>query len=348
MPLRSELLILLEDCKRQPESDALRFIVADWLEEHGTETDQFRAEWVRCQVNHASLPSDHPDRDEYGRRARWLQQRYHRAWLGPLTTWLVQWAGQRGLLEVTLSREHCLSQTLNGLAREECWTWVEGVHLNEMQEPTIERLAGSQLLHRVTQVRFVGSSLGPSSGLVIGKLPWLTNLVQLDLSQQPITTRGVEALLRVGQLHHLRHLHLPGTNLTTDAGALLAEATCAMQLESLTLWGNALMNQGVGGLTQAGGPSALTRLRRLDLRSNVIGNAGAIALAESPRLSQLQHLNLSDNAIGPEGALALAQSPHLRSLETLVLWGNPVGPTGVAVLHQRFGTRVHVSPMGQP
>jgi uncharacterized protein (TIGR02996 family) len=33
--MRSELVALLEACKRGPEDDAGRLVLADWLEEHG-------------------------------------------------------------------------------------------------------------------------------------------------------------------------------------------------------------------------------------------------------------------------------------------------------------------------
>jgi uncharacterized protein (TIGR02996 family) len=47
---RRELLALLEACKREPEEDAARLVLADWLEGHGDEADRRRGEFVRLHV----------------------------------------------------------------------------------------------------------------------------------------------------------------------------------------------------------------------------------------------------------------------------------------------------------
>src|SRR4051812_5114180 len=47
---RRELLSLLEACKREPEDDAARLVLADWLEEHGDQDDRQRGEFVRLNV----------------------------------------------------------------------------------------------------------------------------------------------------------------------------------------------------------------------------------------------------------------------------------------------------------
>ena len=53
-------------------------------------------------------------------------------------------------------------------------------------------------------------------------------------------------------------------------------------------------------------------LRRVDLRHNPLGEAGARALAGAPALAKLERLRLEFADVGRAGAQALAASPHLN------------------------------------
>jgi hypothetical protein len=68
----------------------------------------------------------------------------------------------------------------------------------------------------------------------------------------------------------------------------------------------------------------LERLGGLDLSKQKIGDAGAKALARSPRLGQLRWLGLHSCAIGLEGAEALCASTLLPNLLHVEFGGNPV------------------------
>ena len=103
-------------------------------------------------------------------------------------------------------------------------------------------------------------------------------------------------------------------------------------------------------------------LEELDLTKNLVGDAGARALAESPNLNRLRRLNLNENHIGEEGAEALAASSRLPALAELGLshnalytdeieewtdWnGTPVGsgpvPVRYAELVSRYGRRFKI------
>ena len=90
--------------------------------------------------------------------------------------------------------------------------------------------------------------------------------------------------------------------------------------------------------------AGLRKLRVLDLSSNHVGNAGAVALANSPHLGGLLELDLADAEVGDAGAVALAGSPHLDGLLRLNLRSRPPArPLGAAArraLRERFGRRV--------
>ena len=61
-----------------------------------------------------------------------------------------------------------------------------------------------------------------------------------------------------------------------------------------------------------------------------------------PRYRNLQTLDLCANGIGDAGALALAQSSHLKKLKVIELFGNEIGSRGSAALRKRFGAGLHL------
>jgi uncharacterized protein (TIGR02996 family) len=69
-----------------PEEDTPRLVLADWLEEHGDEHDQARAEFIRlqCQIARIVEPAPSPPTIQLLSRAEDLRNTHIRAWLGPL------------------------------------------------------------------------------------------------------------------------------------------------------------------------------------------------------------------------------------------------------------------------
>jgi uncharacterized protein (TIGR02996 family) len=74
----------------------------------------------------------------------------------------------------------------------------------------------------------------------------------------------------------------------------------------------------------------LGRFERVILDSNRIDDAGAVALAGSPRLSGLEHLNLRYNLFGDEGIRAFATSPNVATLRSLTMVGFSSSKGGAA------------------
>src|SRR5262245_59429136 len=66
-PPRNELLALLRAAKRQPDDDAPRLVLADWLQEHGDDEDRARAEYIRLDLRLARM-QDHIVEDEAVKR----------------------------------------------------------------------------------------------------------------------------------------------------------------------------------------------------------------------------------------------------------------------------------------
>ncbi len=83
----------------------------------------------------------------------------------------------------------------------------------------------------------------------------------------------------------------------------------------------------------------MRKLRRLELSTKSVGDAGATLIASSPAVSELTHLTM--NSAGIVGsARALVDSPHLRGLEHISLREHDFGEETTQLLVKRFGPMV--------
>lgn len=139
---------------------------------------------------------------------------------------------------------------------------------------------------------FTDPTLGAAGGAALATF---AALEQLDVSRQRIRDEGLATML--DKLPHLREL---------DARA--AEATMLTSLGQ-------------------GAP-----LLRLDLGLNQIGDAGAQAIAASPRAAAVESLSLDTCEISAAGIVALAAAPLWSTLRILDLSRNPVGVEGARAL----------------
>ncbi|MFO0844569.1 MAG: TIGR02996 domain-containing protein [Gemmataceae bacterium] len=338
---RGAVLALLADCKESPSEDGYRLILADWLEENGDPFDQARAELIRCQLSYERLPADDPSRDGQGRRARWLQQRHARDWLGPLSAWDPNGSSHRGLLVLTLTPAALRSKALQGLAGGEPWAWVEEVQVSHAGDHDVGRLADSPLLGTVCAVGFPRGQVGPAGAQALAGMPWLSRVARLDLSLNPVGDAGLLRLLRSPHLTRLGELTLANAGLPPEAGGALGRAGCTGRLRRLSLSGNHLGDLGIVGLTRHGPLGAARAPPAGQRRPRPRGGGGP----DKPS-RRLRYLDLRDNAVGPRGAAAAADSPHLSRLEALVLCSGRRRPTGPPGWSSGCGRRAHVSPVG--
>src|SRR4051794_7736257 len=74
----------LADIVEHPQDDTPRLVYADWLTEHGDETDRDRAEFIRvqCELAHADLSK--AKRKRLAAREKALLQTYEEEWLAGL------------------------------------------------------------------------------------------------------------------------------------------------------------------------------------------------------------------------------------------------------------------------
>ena len=77
----------------------------------------------------------------------------------------------------------------------------------------------------------------------------------------------------------------------------------------------------------------------IDLSGNPLGNAGAADVAADAGPA-VEVLDLTNTGMGDAGATALAGSPRLAGVQALYLANNPIGPRGREALVDRFGDAV--------
>jgi uncharacterized protein (TIGR02996 family) len=193
----------------------------------------------------------------------------------------------------------------------------------------IAALARAPQRGRLTHLNLRHNRFGPEHfrTLAAGKFPALE---VLHLGGNHLRPKGAQALARLPFLSHLRELDLTNCALG-DSGLKAVVSSSHFRCPALLDMGhNRIGRAGMRALLRA---LDLERLVVLEARSNSLDDKAVAELAGSPRLAGLLHLDISKNAkVGPAGAEALAASPHLKRLASLDLYGCPIGEVGARAL----------------
>src|SRR5262245_30989633 len=122
---RSELLGLLQAARQSPDDLSPRLVVADWLEEHGDESDRDRAEYIRL----CCVPSERRNQASYD-RAHELWQKHREAWLGPFQA-LSRWGCGcvDGFPSLRIRGRDLIGPKVAALRDSEDWAWVGQLHV---------------------------------------------------------------------------------------------------------------------------------------------------------------------------------------------------------------------------
>ena len=277
---RPELLALLDAIKDNPDEDTPRLVLADWLDEQGTELDAERAQFIRTDVAAAlekergiKIPLRRPaSSDQYGE-----PDERTRRWLGPAAD-LVQRSGfERGLPSVCIHGLRLLRPDVPGLIASEGFAFVQSVVLFEAGGARIEAMAARP------EFRFVPG-----------------------INAAPMYAFGVhfaEKFFGSPNLTGLRHVVFRGINPGAAGARVLAANPALSRLRKLSLHHNKLVDGAAAAL--AASPH-LTNLTYLNLSDNNIGDKGAEALAASKGLANLLELDLTLNSrLGAAGRAAV-------------------------------------------
>jgi uncharacterized protein (TIGR02996 family) len=356
---RPEVLAFLRAAKEQSEDDTPRLVLADWLEEHGSEADVARAALVRLQCERARLREGDPRADDLREQENTLWDRYEDAWLGPLLA--VCPGGEhyrefddRGLLHLSADGRKLLTRAGLALTATEQFAWVGGLDFQKLASGGCEKLIASPILDGLTAlsvrranvrgVDLIDLAQSPRLRLLrslrfdlvsapveqIASSPHLSRLRELSLPSANVHDGEVYYLAMSPHLNELRRLELRNNSLSPDAARALADCDGLPSLTELELGGDNILGP-EGARALASSPHR-TGLRYLGLWSTDLGDAGAGALTAYPNLSRLEVLDLQGNEIGDRGAIALAGAAHLASLRVLDLHNNRIALAGAEAL----------------
>src|SRR5262249_34394250 len=167
----------LSDILAHPEDDAPRLVYADWLEENGQPE---RAEFIRLQIDLASLPEHDPRRPELRARERALLPGQEAEWGRKLRLAPHQVGLGRGVVEgVYLGLDGLLAraQELFDLAPVREAVVVAGT----AEAHLLDSLARQPFLGRLTSLGLSYSALGPEEVRALARSPYLGGLRSLSL-----------------------------------------------------------------------------------------------------------------------------------------------------------------------
>ena len=99
-PPRPEVRVFLDEARDRPDDDVPRLVLADWLDDHGDDTDRARAEHLRIQCRLARPGQTEPG---LAARERQLEARHADDWLGPLADDR-EWAVEDGAVHLLQCR----------------------------------------------------------------------------------------------------------------------------------------------------------------------------------------------------------------------------------------------------
>lgn len=360
---RAELLALLAACKKDPDDDHARLVLADWLEEHGDADDRQRAAFVRLEIESDEARGRPAFPHLRGRiwdahAPRWAPFQTHLR----KSAWTV---ASRGLVAATSTGKSPAGPHARQWIGTEAWAWVERLDA-EPGKGDLPRLMGSPLLatlgtlalHRARDpalalagpalealrgLAFRDCSFGQAGLAPLFESPHAAGLRALDLGNTDLSPRDAAAL--AAGLPALAELALPPTfgfddplaHVLRDGGWRLRSLRCA----------HSVRRDGAGRIFDADPCAGLRRLvlapkgdldfaafcaarfwgtlESLDLAYFALAPANALRLSRvaAPRLRSLA---LSGMEMKPDALKILAAAPWMSSLGRLDLTGHPLGP----------------------
>lgn len=268
---------------------------------------------------------------------------------------LLSASGLEGLEALDLASNHLGPNGAMSLASSPAARRLRWLELgdNQIEDAGLAALLGSAQLSGLAGLGVSQNGLSASG---IGLLEHAgLQLDELDLSANPLESRGVAQLATALPHRRIRRLVLDRCGLIGDDAVLILRQGRS-SLTRLSLAGNRLAADGVGLMATAQeisalsalnlddtwkGPEAmqalvtspfLVNLTALSASSNAIGDSGMMELLRSSGLNAVQELSLQDNGIGAEGASALAASPLASRLRRLDLSFNRLGDSGIESL----------------
>jgi uncharacterized protein (TIGR02996 family) len=355
--MTSERESLLFAIAANPREDTPRLMYADWLDEHGNDSDHARAEFIRlqCELSH-TLPAPRfatsmdfqfeREREHLAltgktellpqlTRCRDLFHRHGQAWLAELPEDAEEVVFHRGfpttlklpLAQFVLHGEQFLNRCP-----------IELIHLSNFYDesalPAAPDFATMGTDERRNAIRTWldarreadrNADRMPGIRLVAG-CSHLSRVRGLDLSLNDLLPQHIAELLQSPNLPELQDFS-PGAS-TPQVAFAVANCPKLHLAERLSFWFGGIGLHGAGALANS---DNFRNLRDLELYANNLGDAGAQWLAGGS-FPSLERLGLGYNRIGTTGLHALSHAKGFPRLTNLDVRANGFGDPGCEIL----------------
>ncbi|QGJ70580.1 Hypothetical protein PBC10988_22770 [Planctomycetales bacterium 10988] len=357
---------LLSPIRENPDDDAPRLILADWLEEHPYPAYSAWGEFIRLQCASAKLENPSP---EILRRENDLLNEFQSVWfpcplqiLAPYTKRTLEEAS----LEIASSRWFSLKFQRGFI--EECLLKAKGEAISKLFEYADYSSSLDSLFTLSSQTWRAWWKVPCLAGIkrlsfrlfynpfdvlkTLADIPEARSLEAVDLANELRTETGpysvgYQVFQTIADSPYLNKLSL----LSIDPSLLadvhyrlkyIFDSTLLDKVKFLRFtpyrffeghlydtdieW---MMRHPRSGLIQG-----------LDVSDNALTNKGVFALCQSKHFNTVQYLDLSSNKFDSTAAEALITSPNFSHLKELNLTKNPLSPQAKSSLIQRFGKKV--------
>jgi uncharacterized protein (TIGR02996 family) len=322
----------LEAILAAPEDDALRLVYADWLEDRGGPGDAARAEFIRTQMELASLADDDPRRPPLKDREHEFLAEHERRWLGDWPSYVPHWRFERGLLtEIETSTGTLVEAGADLFARHPITRLVLEPEDAYVPGP-VEEVGAAPWLARLVSLRLLKWNMSVGETEPVLASPHLTGLTELDASDAADGGYFPSVLARCPSLARLRLVGAPGGPGDPAAMVEVLESTA---VEDLDASGAFVNDDALGALLRG---RFAGRLVRLCAAHGAFGPDGWRAFASPTLTGSLHRLDIAQSLLAGAGLGLLFALPGLRNLTALKLSSQtaPAEGLGGAIAYSPF------------
>jgi uncharacterized protein (TIGR02996 family) len=289
-----DLRDLIRACKAEPDDDAPRLILADWLEEHG---DADRAAFLRLQVQTPDITED--DRPPVRRWAEpWerLGEEIRATPCNGAGLYHVQF--RRGFLRVRDAYQELYDRLDRILNPPFDWTWVEEIKFGSWHDGDWTPLFQSPRLLELNRLEFSDDDYRSNLCAALLASPYLATLRHLKMLMAGLDDDGAERLSQCNGLSGIRSLHLA----EMPVGQSGARAMARSELwDGLRTWRVRGARFGDTGLADFAVGRRRPLLESLDLSCGEYSDDGLTELARSDRFPRLRELGIGFRTLNGDG-----------------------------------------------
>lgn len=341
--MATEFTALIRTCKAEPDDDAPRLILADWLDDHG---EPERAAFIRRQIlTPESAKVDQSSIHQWAETWEQLGEEIRSSRSAGAGLYSLEF--QRGFLRIADGYEELYNRLGRILNPPFDWNWVEEIKFGSWHDGDWTPLFRSDRLLELTRLEFSDDDYHSILLEPLLKCPFLTSLRPLGLVMVTMEDDGFARLSECRGLAGLRSLSLTEMGLGLDAAQSLASSELWDELRSCEIRASRFGDQGLAELA-AGRRRPF--LERLDLMIGDYSDQGLIELARSDRFPALRELAVGYRTVldrgglfGGDGVRALLTSSTLtRAKITVSIMSEEPVPEGIGDLYPAYSPRLQI------